>query len=73
VYAATDAARLHRLNQKLIQVTKKDSDVDYAVEETEEDMQDVPGWCWFTTFGLLDPDNITPERLQSLSQGSSLL
>ncbi|KAF5321920.1 hypothetical protein D9619_000955 [Psilocybe cf. subviscida] len=54
VYAAADAARLNRLNSKLVQVTKGETEPSEPVEE-----DDVPGWCWFATFGLLDPNDIT--------------
>ncbi|KAF8974585.1 hypothetical protein BDZ97DRAFT_1911755 [Flammula alnicola] len=70
VYAAAEAARLNRLNSKLIQVTKKDIDGDVLVGEADEGAEEIPGWCWFATFGLLDPNDITLEGLQDLSAGS---
>lgn len=69
VYAASAAARLHRLNSKLVQITHKDVDGDVQVEDPEE--ENVPGWCWFATFGLLDPNDITLDGLESLATGST--
>lgn len=69
VYAASAAARLNRLNSKLLSVTKKDADGDVELEDVEEQEQDVPGWCWFATFGLLDPNDITLDGLESLATG----
>ena len=66
VYAAAAAGRLHRLNSKLMQTIQKDSDGDVLLEEGDN----VPGWCWFATFGLLDPNDITLEGLESLTTGS---
>lgn len=68
VYAAASAARLHRLNGKLLQITQKDKDGDVHINEDE----DAPGWCWFATFGLLDPSDITLDGLESLTTGKSL-
>ncbi len=65
VYAAEAAARLHRLNAKLLQVTTKDEGVHGSAEEG----QDEPGWCWFAIFGLLDPNDITLDSLESFSTG----
>jgi hypothetical protein len=70
VYAAAAAARLNRLNSKLVEVTKKDVDGDVVVGGTEDVMEDIPGWCWFATFGLLDPNDITLEGMESFSTGS---
>ena len=66
VYAAAAAGRLHRLNSKLIQTIQKDSDGDVLLEEGDN----IPGWCWFATFGLLDPNDITLEGLEGLTTGS---
>jgi hypothetical protein len=70
VYAAAAAARLHRLNAKLLQVTKVDKEGDVKVNDAEED-KDEPGWCWFATFGLLDPNDITLDGLESLATGKT--
>jgi len=69
VYAAAAAGRLHRLNSKLIQTMQKESDGDVLVGDAEEG-DNFPGWCWFATFGLLDPNDITLEGLESLATGS---
>jgi len=78
VYAATEAARLQRLNQKLQHVIGKDQDGDMKVDLIQENPGDL-GWCWFARFGLLDPDDITLDNLSSLQydpniwKGSTLL
>jgi len=43
-----------------------DKEGDTKVNDTEEDQ---PGWCWFATFGLLDPNDITLDGLESLARG----
>ncbi|KAF5363325.1 hypothetical protein D9756_000859 [Leucocoprinus leucothites] len=65
VYAATEAARLQRLNLKLHQTTKKDQDGDVEVDVAEENSED-PGWYWFARFGMLDPDDITLDNLSTI-------
>ena len=62
IYAATEAARLNRLNSKLVQIAKRQGE-----EEKEE--EDILGWCWLATFGLLDPSDITLDGLESLGRG----
>lgn len=64
VYAAAEAARLHRLNSKLRQVTLQDAEEEVSLGEAER--EDISGWCSFATFALLDPNDITPEGLDSL-------
>lgn len=66
VYAATAAARLNRLNAKLLQTTKRDPQGDEILEDPES-QADALGWCWFATFGLLDPNDITLESLEHFS------
>lgn len=75
VYAASEAARLHRLNAKLkstvdtaLQRIPEDAEEEDAVKDAEE-QQDPSGWSWFATFGLLDACDITPESLDSLQSG----
>lgn len=68
VYAATEAARLNRLNAKLISVASKDKDGDALIEDAEENSL---GWCWFTVFGLLDADAVTAETMGSSSDSRS--
>lgn len=67
VYAAASAARLNRLNAKLIEVTKKAPIGALKVSAEEESTEDIPGWCWFATFGLLDPNDITLEGLEGFA------
>ncbi|KAJ3810514.1 hypothetical protein F5876DRAFT_41692 [Lentinula aff. lateritia] len=62
VYAAAEAARLHRLNAKLGAVVSKDKDGDEALEEHITDAAGVPGSCCLAAFGLLDPDDVSPEE-----------
>jgi hypothetical protein len=66
LYAATEAARLQRLNAKLLQITK--TDVTDAAKETEEGEEN-PGWCWFACFGLLDPNDVMLESLEQFAPG----
>ena len=72
VYAAVEAARLHRLNAKLVALTTQEmANVDVDDEDGDDGrMADQsgegvssPGWCWFASLGLLDPDEVTPEAL----------
>jgi hypothetical protein len=53
IYAATEAARLNRLNAlaKLLQITKTDAHVAEGKDEGDS------GWCWFACLGLLDPND----------------
>lgn len=67
VYAATEAARLHRLNSKLKVLVSKDLEGDVPVEDVEGG-EELPGWCWFATFGLLDANDISAESLSSMGQ-----
>jgi hypothetical protein len=69
VYAATEAARLNRLNAKLTTVaSRKENEVAKAEhqEQIQQDRQDSPGWCWFALFGLLDANDITAEVLDAI-------
>ena len=47
IYAATEAARLDRLNARLLQITKTD-----ATHVAEGKAEGDSGWCWFACFGL---------------------
>ncbi|KAG6833776.1 hypothetical protein H0H87_001208 [Tephrocybe sp. NHM501043] len=71
VYAATEAARLHRLNAKLVGVVSQGREGDSHVPVMEEGEDVIPGWCWLTTFGLLDPDDITLESMEALTHGET--
>ena len=76
VYAATEAARLHRLSQKLKIITQTDVEGDFEVEDatqgdeevanTQDEMQ---GRYWAHALGLLDQESITPERMEILAKG----
>ena len=66
VYAAAEAARLHRLNARLLQITKTEGTAKEAEGLGEED----PGWCWFACFGLLDPEDITLESLERFAHAT---
>ena len=79
VYAATEAARLHRLNMKLkaLITTEEGGDEDAqmpeegAEGEKGEWVDESPaGWSpfWFAALGLVDPDDITAERMGQLYQ-----
>jgi hypothetical protein len=82
VFAAAEAARLQRLNAKLRALTtatiptggKGDGGregVNAKQPQDEEELQDVDmaGSCWFTAFGLLDHQEISPAILDSLGFG----
>ena len=76
VYAATEAARLHRLNMKLRSVvtTSKDEDEEMPAEgddaaEGEEWMEEGRAGSSpfsFAILGLVDPDDITTESMRAL-------
>jgi hypothetical protein len=59
IYAANEAARLDRINAKLLQITKTD-----ATQIAEGKGEGDSGWCWFACLGLLDPNDITLESLE---------
>ncbi len=63
IYAATEAARLNRLNAKLASVMKKDKDGDEEITAVAEE----PGWSpsWFAAFGLFDAMDITAESMNA--------
>ncbi|KAF7352959.1 Sm domain-containing protein [Mycena venus] len=69
IYAATEAARLNRLHAKLSAVASRDVPQDDE-EGMEDDSEELRGWSWFTTFGLLDATDITAESLGSLVTSS---
>lgn len=68
VYAATEAARLHRLNSKLVATVTKDKDGDISLEDAKGD--DTLGWFPLPIFGLLDQNDITVDSMDKLSQCS---
>jgi hypothetical protein len=80
VFAAAEAARLQRLNAKLRALTtaapaatgEEEEGGDFGREKEKDQDVDIPGSCWFTAFGLLDHQDISPALLQSLSSAYSL-
>ena len=66
IYAATEAARLQRLTTKLAVITSGDADE----EVPQIGKEDMPGWCWLVTLGVLDPDDITAESMAALVHGN---
>ena len=75
VYAAAEAARLHRLHQKLKTVAMTDKEGDVEVEDAPADdeqstemLGEPTGWYWSTYLGLETPDGLTPERLGCIAQ-----
>jgi len=69
VYAAAEAARLHRLNSKLTSVATVDKDESLPLEDMEEGADDMPGWCWFAALGLLDASDITSDSMSIFMSG----
>jgi hypothetical protein len=65
VYAAAEAARLQRLNAKLRALTTTATATADGGEEEDVDTE-LPGSCWFATFGLLDHQEISPALLHIL-------
>ena len=65
VYAAAHAARLQRLNSKLLQVASKDADNDVHLEGMNDD-EDVPGWL-INVLGFLPLADTQPENLAYIS------
>lgn len=84
VYAATEAARLHRLSMKLRTLATQEVEDDAMPEGEErvenaevEGMDEGAGWwsssdsivdppLWVAALGLVDPDDISPERMGML-------
>jgi len=69
VYAATEAARLHRLNAKLTSITSTPGNEVTSGEHIEEEVEDVSGWCWFALLGILDASDITAENMAIIVNG----
>jgi len=68
IYAATEAARLNRLNAKLSAVAAKDAEGDVLLEDLKGKEDDMPGWFWFAIAGVLDVDDITVESMTRLAE-----
>ncbi|KAG5646412.1 hypothetical protein DXG03_003462 [Asterophora parasitica] len=68
VYAATEAARLHRLNAKLVSAALKEPEEE-PIENEGGDADAMPGWCWFATLGLMDANDIAVESMDALTNG----
>ncbi|KAE9399035.1 hypothetical protein BT96DRAFT_1019784 [Gymnopus androsaceus JB14] len=58
VYAATEAARLHRLNAKLVNVVSKDKDGDEVLKDEAAEGEDVP------VAGVPDASNSAEDSMQ---------
>lgn len=83
VYAATEAARLQRLNTKLRALTTTtttaevddDEDGDNPKKEGEEERDDqdqdarMSGSFWFAAFGLIDHLDVSPAAIHQLGLG----
>lgn len=70
VYAATEAARLQRLNTKLQQTIKGDQGGETDVDPMDA-ATDNPGWSWFVHLGMLDSSDITLDSLSNFPSHSS--
>ena len=70
VYAATEAARLQRLNSKLVATARKDKDGDVPVEDADAEGDEILGWSWLPIFGLLDHNDITAESMEDVMKCS---
>ncbi|KAI0356601.1 hypothetical protein OH77DRAFT_1423539 [Trametes cingulata] len=79
VYAATEAARLHRLHMKLKALTTTEPEADEQGEEGEEGAQmetdgvaapagwyPTPNPFWLAGLGLVDPHDITPDSMADM-------
>jgi YBL028C ribosome biogenesis factor, N-terminal domain len=67
VFAAADAARLHRLSSRLQANLRTDQDGDVSLTQLIDDVADEKeteeGWWWFAVFGLLDADTLRVDCL----------
>lgn len=70
VYAATEAARLQRLNTKL-QLTIQDDQGGETDVDPIEATADNPGWSWFVQLGMLDSSDVTLDNLSNFPSHSS--
>lgn len=75
VYAATEAARLERLNAKLTATASKPiHEFDHAREGGEGGEETIQGWSWlnFAFFGLGDHADISPEQMARFMQAKGV-
>jgi hypothetical protein len=72
VYAATEAARLNRLHQKLKGITTTDAEgdavLDDAAEEAMENEDVGGGSAWMLWLGLAPHEALSPEVLEGFAQ-----
>ena len=66
VYAAVEAARLQRLNAKLVGLTAQDPPTEEVSEDEEGDDAKMQGMSWFHCLGLLDQDSVNLDHMELL-------
>lgn len=70
IYAATEAARLHRLNSKIrahISAPPLEGDIPDVEENAELADEEQTGPYWFELLGLLAHDELGAEKMQALN------
>lgn len=77
VYAATEAARLNRLHQKLKMIASTDVEGDVPVDDVEVERADdkltpEEGSYLCYCLGLVDHQDITPEVMEQMTSSSPL-
>ena len=78
VYAATEAARLHRLHQKLKMIASTDAEGDVPVDDADAEgegdkLVQEGGSYLCLCLGLVDHQDITPEVMERVAHSSSFL
>lgn len=75
VYAATEAARLHRLNMKLKGIASADKEGDVELEDAESDeaINTVDGSCLYFFLGILDHEDVAPEVMETVAKARPAL
>ena len=75
VYAATEAARLHRLNMKLKGIASADKEGDVELEDAETDgtVNAVDGSYLYFFLGILDHEDVTPEVMEAFAKARPAL
>ena len=66
VYAAVEAARLQRLNAKLVGLTTQDPPTEVVSEDDEGGDEKMQGMSGFHCLGLLDPESVDLETMANL-------